>query len=156
MAEYITVEGMQRLQRKIMDLTAERPLVIEQVQIARAMGDLSENAEYHSAKERQTYIEKELAYLNSRVAKLQILDPAKISKDSVRFGAYIKIFDTNSQKQMQYHMVGEDEVYDRDDDIIQVSYVSPLGAAMLGKKVNDEFIVKAPIGNLNYKILEIK
>jgi len=155
MAEYITVEGMQRLQRKIMDLTQERPLVIEQVQIARAMGDLSENAEYHSAKERQNYIEKELAYLNGRVARLQILDPATLSKDSVRFGAYITIEDIGDKKKLQYHMVGADEVYDRDDGIIQVSYVSPLGAAMLGKKINEEFIVKAPIGNLTYKILEI-
>jgi len=156
MAEYITVEGMQRLQRRIINLTEERPLVVEQVQIARAMGDLSENAEYHSAKERQTNIEKELAYLNSRIAKLQILDPAKIAKDAVRFGAYITIKDEDSGKILTYHMVGEDEVYDRDDGIIPVSYVSPLGKAMLGKKVNEAFIVKAPIGNLNYKVLEIK
>ena len=156
MSDYITMEGMQRLQKKILALTEERPLVLEQVQTARAMGDLSENAEYHAAKERQRNLDNELSNLNARVAVLKIIDPSTLPKDTIRFGAYIKIKEETDEKLLSYHLVGPDEVYDRDDDIIQVSIASPLGKAMIGKKVNDVFIVKAPKGDFKYKVIEIK
>ena len=156
MSDYITMEGMQRLQKKILALTEERPLVLEQVQTARAMGDLSENAEYHAAKERQRNLDNELSNLSARVAVLKIIDPSTLAKDSVRFGAFIQLKDLATDKELHYHLVGPDEVYDREDDIIQVSFVSPLGKAMVGKKLNEEFVVKAPKGDLKYKVLEIK
>ena len=156
MSDYITMEGMQRLQKKILALTEERPLVLEQVQTARAMGDLSENAEYHAAKERQRNLDNELSYLNSRIAALKIIDPSTLAKDAIRFGAFIKIKEECDAKVLNYHLVGPDEVYDRDDGIVQVSIASPLGKAMIGKKVDEVFVVKAPKGEFKYKVLEIK
>jgi transcription elongation factor GreA len=159
MQPLITTEGMQRLQRKILDLNAERPVILEQIETARAMGDLSENAEYHAAKERQRNLDRELSYLSSRVSVLKTIDPATLQKDVIRFGAFIKLCEVLEKKKckcIQYQLVGPDEVYDRDDNIILVSYESPLGKSMLGKKINDEFVVLAPKGELRYKILEIK
>ena len=169
MPEYITMEGMQRLQEKIRSLNLERPLVIEQVQTARAMGDLAENAEYHAAKEKQRNIDNELSNLNQRLSILKVLDPTTMAKDSIRFGAYVKISEKGSKKKLTYHLVGPDEVYDRDDKIIQVSYVSPLGKAMIGKKINEEFQVEIfhekkknekgeplKVKEIVYKVLEIK
>ena len=156
MSDYITMEGMQRLQKKLLTLTEERPLVLEQVQTARAMGDLSENAEYHAAKERQRNLDNELSYLNSRITALKIIDPSTLPKDTIRFGAYIKIKEEVDDKVLNYHLVGPDEVYDRNDEIVQVSIASPLGKAMIGKKVGETFIVKAPKGDFKYKVLEIK
>ncbi|MCK9329495.1 MAG: transcription elongation factor GreA [Candidatus Cloacimonetes bacterium] len=156
MSDYITLEGMQRLQKKINILAEERPAVIDQVQAARELGDLSENAEYHAAKEKQRSIERELSYLNSRMASLKIIDPSTLPKDAVRFGAYIKIIEVSSNEIFNYHLVGVDEIYERDDEIIQVSIASPIGKAMIGKKVNEEFIVQAPKGDRFFKILEIK
>ncbi len=156
MSEYITLEGMQRLQKRINILAEERPLVLEQVQAARELGDISENAEYHAAREKQRSIEREVAYLNSRMANLKIIDPATLPKDAIRFGAYIKILETTSNEIFNYHLVGVDEIYERDDDIIQVSVASPLGKAMIGKKINDEFVVNAPKGDRYFKVLEIK
>ena len=155
MSNYITLEGMQRLQQKINDLSQERPKVLEQVQTAREMGDLSENAEYHAAKERQRNIDNELTYLNNRMASLKMIDPSTLPKDSIRFGAFIKLEEITTKQAYNYHLVGVDEVYDRDDNIIQVSIASPLGNAMIGKKLNEEFIVKAPKGEISYKVLDI-
>jgi transcription elongation factor GreA len=142
MAEYITIEGMNKLKEKIAALTKERPLVIEQVQIARAMGDLSENAEYHAAKERQRNIDNELSFLNHRMTILKVINPLEMSKDSVRFGAIVTIKEKKSKTISIYQLVGPDEVYDRDDGVIAVSYVSPLGKAMVGKKIKEDFCVE--------------
>lgn len=156
MSEYITPDGMQRLQKRINALVEERPSIVDQVQAAREMGDLSENAEYHAAREKQRNIDNELTRLNSRLSILKIIDPATLPKDAVRFGAYVKILETTNNETFNYHLVGIDEIYERDDDIIQVSVASPLGKAMIGKKINDEFIVKAPKGDRFFKVLDIK
>ena len=156
---FITKEGMNRLHKRRQTLLEERPLVIEQIQTAREMGDLSENAEYHAARERQRNIDKELGFLESRIAILKVIDPTKLPKDSIRFGAFIRleeITDTENPEIFQYHLVGIDEVYDRDDGIIQVSFASPLGSAMIGKKVKDKFVVEAPKGKRTFLVLEIK
>ena len=156
MSNYITPDGYQRIQKKIKVLTEERPLILEQIEIARAQGDLSENAEYHAAREKQRNLERELTSLTKRIAVLSIIDPSTMPKDSVRFGALIKIKETTSNEIFTHNLVGIDEIYDRDDNIIPVSIASPLGKAMLGKKVNDEFIVDAPKGKRYFVILEIK
>lgn len=156
MPDYITLEGMQRLQQKINVLSQERPKVLEQVQTAREMGDLSENAEYHAARERQRNIDNELSFLTGRMSVLKIIDPTTLPKDAIRFGAYVKLEETTTGEIFNYHLVGVDEVYDRDDDIIQVSFASPLGKAMIGKKLEEKFVVKAPKGDRFFKVLEIK
>jgi len=155
MSNYITLEGMQRLQQKVNSLAEERPKVLEQIQAARELGDLSENAEYHAAREKQRNIDGELTYLNGRMAILKIIDPSTLPKDSIRFGAYVKLEETTTGETIRYRLVGVDEVYDRDDGILQVSLASPLGKAMIGKKMNETFIVKAPIGDRSFKVLEI-
>jgi len=155
MSNYITLEGMQRLQQKLNALVEERPRVLEQIQAARELGDLSENAEYHAAKEKQRNIDGELTYLNSRMATLKIIDPSTLPKDSIRFGAYVKLEETTTGEIFKYRLVGVDEVYDRDDGILQVSLASPLGKSMIGKKMNEVFVVKAPIGDRTFKVLEI-
>ena len=156
---YITMEGLHRLQKRRQTLIEERPLVLEQIQTAREMGDLSENAEYHAARERQRNIDKELSFLDSRIAILKIIDPSKLPKDTIRFGAYVKLKETTTpdkEEIFHYHLVGIDEVYDRDDGILQVSFASPLGSAMIGKKVKDIFVVEAPKGQRTFEVLEIK
>jgi len=155
MSNYITPEGMQRLQKKLIALSEERPKILEQVQTAREMGDLSENAEYHAAKEKQRNIDRELSNLNQKIISLKIIDPTTVPKDSIRFGAFVKLEESSSKQLFNYRLVGVDEVYDRDDDIIHVSIASPLGKAMVGKKANEEFVVKAPIGDRFFKVIEI-
>jgi transcription elongation factor GreA len=155
MADYITIEGMQRLQKRIQQLAEERPEIINQVVAARELGDLSENAEYHAARERQRNVENEMNRLQERVASLKIIDPSTLPKDAIRFGAYVEIVELPENIHFKYHLVGVDEVYDRDDDIIQVSVASPLGKALIGKKTNDEVIVKAPKGDRKFKVLSI-
>jgi len=164
---YITPGGMQELRRKQIALQIERPKVLEQVQTAREMGDLSENAEYHAAKERQRNIDRELANISNRISALKIVDPKEIPKDSIRFGARVKlqlvsISPSKNEKQLQknkvetYDLVGVDEVWDTDNNILRVSIASPIGEAMLGKKIDEEFEFNAPNGNTyNYKVLKI-
>jgi len=156
MADYITKEGMYRLQKKVQSLVAERPKVLEQVQAARELGDLSENAEYHAARERQRNIDNELNFLNGKLRTLNVIDPSILPKDSIRFGAFITLEETTSKEIFKYRLVGVDEIYDRDDDIVHVSVASPLGKAMLGKKCEEEFTVKAPIGDRFFKVLKIE
>ncbi|HOD53422.1 MAG TPA: transcription elongation factor GreA [Candidatus Cloacimonadota bacterium] len=155
MAEYITPEGMQRLQKRIQHLIEERPDIINQVVAARELGDLSENAEYHAARERQRNVETELNRLQEKVSRLKLIDPTTLPKDAVRFGAYIDLIEIPDNTLYHYHLVGVDEVYDRDDNIIQVSVASPLGKALIGKKVDEEAIVKAPKGDRKFIIKKI-
>ena len=156
MSDYITKEGLLRLQKKVQSLQEERPKVLEQIQTARELGDLSENAEYHAAREKQRSIDTELNLLNGKLMTLKVIDPDTIPKDTIRFGAYVQLEEAPSKEIFKYRLVGIDEVYDRDDDIIQVSIASPLGKAMLGKKCQEEFIVNAPKGDRFFKVLEIK
>ncbi|MCF7794025.1 MAG: transcription elongation factor GreA [Candidatus Cloacimonetes bacterium] len=156
MANYITKEGMQRLRKRMNVLIEERPKVIKQVVTAREMGDLSENAEYHAARERQRHLENEYNRIKSRIDKLQVIDISTIPKDAVRFGAKVTIKEISNQKEMKIYLVGIDEVYETDDEYQRKSVVSPFGKPMIGKKVGDHVVVKAPIGDREFEILEIK
>lgn len=156
MQEYITKEGMQELQKKMQELIKERPSIIKQVAVAREMGDLSENAEYHAARERQRHLENEYNRLKRRAGVLKIVDSDKIAKDVVRFGARVIIEEIGSGKIFMYRFVGVDEVFDTNEDYERKSITSPLGRGMLGKKKGDVAIVKAPAGERKFKILEIK
>ncbi len=156
MAEYITEEGMKKLRRRMSNLMEnERPEVIKQVQTAREMGDLSENAEYHAARERQRHIDNELEHLRRRMSVLQAINPDNIPKDAVRFGAYIDVEDKDSGDKIHYRLVGVDEVEDTGTELVLVSVASPIGKAMIGKKKGESFVVKAPVGDRKMKILNI-
>lgn len=156
MANYITKEGMQRLRKRMNELIEERPKVIKQVVTAREMGDLSENAEYHAARERQRHLENDFNRIKSRIDKLQVIDISAIPKDAVRFGAKVTIKELSTQKIMKIYLVGIDEIYDTEDEYERKSVVSPFGKPMIGKKVGEQFVVKAPIGDRKFEILEIK
>lgn len=153
---YITPYGMQQIQRRINDLLTERPSILKAIAIAREMGDLSENAEYKSAKERQRQIDNEVTHLKIKSSKLKVLDPTNIAKDKVRFGAIIEAQEVGSDEIITYYLVGSDEVNFYEDDLTKISVESPIGKGFIGKEVNDIAVVKAPKGDREFKILSIK
>ena len=153
---YITKEGMQYLQKRMKELMEERPKVINQVAEARDLGDLSENAEYHAAREKQRYIDSELNSLKRKIGGAQVIDPSTLPKDSIRFGFTVKIQEEGSKNTPKHRIVGIDEIYQRNDDIVLTSIASPLGKALLGKKNGDIIVVKAPKGDLKYKVLDFE
>ncbi|MCD4830044.1 MAG: transcription elongation factor GreA [Candidatus Cloacimonetes bacterium] len=156
MPEYITPEGMARLHRRMKRLLeVERPAVIKQVVTAREMGDLSENAEYHAARERQRHIDHELNHLRNRLGKLQALDSANIPKDAVRFGARVLAREEPTGEETLFRLVGVDETDDSADDLRLVSVASPIGQAMIGKKPGQKFEVKAPAGDRVFEVISI-
>jgi transcription elongation factor GreA len=155
--QFITKTGMQRLQKRINELLAERPEVLKAVAIAREFGDLSENAEYKAAKERQRAIDSEIDYLRRRSASLKVIDTNEFPKDMVRFGTYCVAEDINTKECICYHLVGPEELnFYNEEGIQEVSIVSPIGKALLSKKIGEIASVKAPIGERQLKIREIK
>ena len=156
MPEYITREGMNYLQKRMNQLIKERPGIIKQVVTAKEMGDLSENAEYHAARERQGQLENEYNHIKGRISKLQVIDTDKIAKDAIRFGARVTIQNLDNEEVVKIRLVGIDEVFSTDEPYKRMSFACPMGRSMIGKKVGDEFIVKAPIGNRKFKVLNIE
>jgi transcription elongation factor GreA len=154
---FITVQGMERLQKRINELMTERPEVIKAVAIAREFGDLSENAEYKAAKERQRSIDSEIDYLRRRAAQLKVIDPTGFPRDAVRFGSSCKTLDTNTQEEISFKVVGAAELnfYEEELEMQVVSVVSPIGKGLLGKKPGEIAIIKAPMGERKLKILDI-
>lgn len=156
MANYITKEGMQRLRIRMNELIKERPSIIKQVVTAREMGDLSENAEYHAARERQRHLENEYNKIKSRIDKLQVIDPANLPKDAVRFGAKVTVKEISTEEIFKFQLVGIDEIFDTEDEYERKSIASPIGKPMIGKKVGSHFVVQAPIGKREFEIIDIK
>ena len=165
--EYISKQGLEKLRSKLQHLIQiERPDIIKQIAIARQFGDLSENAEYHAAKEKQRFIEAEISKLQYKVSILKIINPDIINKNEVRFGAEVELLDLNKNKNVTYKIVGEDEtgkennispVRDKSlNGVRKISCNSPIAKALLGKKVNEEVNAKAPVGIIKYKIISIK
>lgn len=147
---------MQKLHARLKELVETRKSVIKQVVVAREMGDLSENAEYKAAREQQKNIENEYNQIKNRLSLMQVLDPEKIPKDAVRFGAKVTIENIDTQEIRKHYLVGVDEVYSTGEEYERISVASPIGKQLIGKKTGEEFIVKAPIGNKKFKIINIK
>ena len=142
-------EGHRRLEEEVKRLkTIERPQVIDSIEEARAHGDLSENAEYHAAKERQGQIEATIADIEDRLARAQVIDPTQLSGDKVVFGATVKLLDED-EKPITYQIVGETEA---DAKAGRISYASPLGRALIGRNKGDEVEVSTPGGDRYYVI----
>lgn len=149
----ITPEGYQKLQEELEYLLkVERPKNIREIAEARAHGDLSENAEYHAAKERQSFIEGRIQELKTKLALADVIDPAKVSQDRIAFGARVKVLDLQSEEEKVFKLVGPDEA---DVRIGNISISSPVGKALLNKSVGDVVQIKAPARLLEYEILEI-
>jgi len=146
-------EGYQHLQQQVRHLKmVERPQVIDAIEEARAHGDLSENAEYHAAKERQGQIESQIADLEDRLSRAMVIDPSTLSGDRVIFGATVQLLDENDKK-IVYQIVGETEA---DAKVGRISYSSPLGRALIGRSVGDEVEFSAPSGDRYFEITAVE
>ena len=146
-------EGYQKLQQDVRHLkTVERPSIIDAIEEARGHGDLSENAEYHAAKERQGQVEAQIADIEDRLSRAQVIDPTTLSGDKVVFGATVHLLDENDNK-VKYQIVGETEA---DARIGRISYNSPLGRALIGRSVGDEVEFSAPSGDKYFEIAKIE
>jgi transcription elongation factor GreA len=146
-------EGHRKISDEVRHLKLnERPAVIQAIEEARAHGDLSENAEYHAAKERQGHIEATLADLEDRLSRAQVIDPTTLSGDKVVFGATVTLTDEDD-KTIRYQLVGQTEA---DAKIGRISYNSPLGRALIGRTVGEEVEVSTPSGDRYYGIERIE
>ncbi|MBU1343663.1 MAG: transcription elongation factor GreA [Proteobacteria bacterium] len=149
----ITKQGYAALKKELERLkTIERPENIKAIEVARAHGDLSENAEYHAAKERQSFLEGRIGEISYKIGNARIIDPETVPKDSVRFASRVLLENLDSEEKIEYMIVGPDEA-----DIKQgkISVSSPVGVAILGKKPGEEAIVQAPGGKRLYEIIDI-
>ncbi len=150
----MTAEGYAALDAELKRLkTQERPTVIQAIAEARQHGDLSENAEYHAAKERQAFIETRVADIEDKIARSQIIDVSKLSGKQVKFGATVNLIDEDTGDKAKYKIVGEDEA---DVKAGKVSITSPIARAMIGKEEGDVVEVVAPGGAKSYEIVKVK
>ena len=146
-------EGHRQLNDELRRLkTEERPAIIEAIEDARAHGDLSENAEYHAAKERQGQVEATIADLEDRLSRAMIIDPTTLSGDKVVFGATVTLLDEDDKK-VKYQLVGQEEA---DARVGRISYNSPLGRALIGRSKGEEVEVTTPSGDKYYEIAKIE
>ena len=145
-------EGYEKLTADLKVLRQERPKIVDAIEEARAHGDLSENAEYHAAKERQGQVEAQIAELEDRVSRAQIIDPKSLAGDRVVFGATVTVLDEDD-KTASYQIVGQAE---SDATKGRISYDSPLARALIGKKVGDEVEVTVPSGDRFYLIDKVE
>jgi transcription elongation factor GreA len=146
-------EGYEKLQTEVRHLkTVERPSVIEAIEVARGHGDLSENAEYHAAKERQGQVEAQIADIEDRLSRAMVIDPTTLSGDKVVFGATVHLKDEDD-KPVTYQIVGQTEA---DARIGRISYNSPLGRALIGRTIGEEVEVTTPSGDRYYSIGKVE
>jgi transcription elongation factor GreA len=150
----MTAEGYKALDEELKRLkSVERPAVIAAIAEARSHGDLSENAEYHAAKDRQGWIEGRIAEIEDRLARAQVIDVSKLSGGQVKFGATVTVVDEDTEEEGRYQIVGEHEA---DVKAGRISLSSPLSRAMIGKEVGDVVEVNTPGGVKAYEILKIE
>lgn len=150
----MTLKGKQKLEEEIKHLkTVERPKVIEEIAVARSHGDLSENAEYDAAKEKQAFIEGRIKEIDDKLARAQVIDLSTIKTDKVVFGATVELADTESGEKKNYSIVGTDEANIK---LGLLSIDSPVARQLLGKKEGDVVMIRIPKGEVEYEILSVK
>ena len=145
-------EGYEKLSAQLKQLKAERPQIVDAIEEARAHGDLSENAEYHAAKERQGQIEASISDIEDKLSRAQVIDPTELSGDKVVFGATVTLLDEDD-KPIRYQIVGQAEA---DAKTGRISYNSPLGRALIGRSVDDEVEVSVPAGERYYVVSKVE
>jgi transcription elongation factor GreA len=146
-------EGHRQLSDELKRLKIEeRPSIIEAIEEARAHGDLSENAEYHAAKERQGHVEATIADLEDRLSRAMVIDPTTLSGDKIVFGATVTLIDEDDKK-VKYQLVGQTEA---DARVGRISYNSPLGRALIGRQKGEEVEVTTPSGEKYYKVAKLE
>ena len=150
----MTQSGYEKIQTEVKRLkSVERPAIVKEIEVARAHGDLSENAEYHAAKEKQGQIEGRIAILEDKLARAQVIDPSGQSTDTVRFGLTVELEDSATGEELTYTILGEEEA---DAANGKISISSPIARALLGKGVGDNVTVRVPKGTREFEILEIR
>jgi len=150
----MTKHGAEALRKELKYLkTVKRPQIVAAIATARAHGDLSENAEYHAAKEEQGFNEGRIREIEDKLARAHIIDPSTIKSDKVVFGATVELIDMDSGTEVEYQIVGVDEA---DIGEHKVSITSPIARALIGKEVGDVAVVQAPSGEREYEIQEIR
>ncbi len=149
----VTKQGFSALKKELEKLkTVDRPEIIKAIEVARAHGDLSENAEYHAAKERQSFIEGRIGELSYKIGNAKVIDPATVAKDVIRFASRVLVENLDTEEEKEYMIVGEDEA---DIKKGKISASSPLGSALIGKTPGEEAIVQAPGGKRVYEVVDI-
>lgn len=150
----LTKESYEALQEELKRLIrVERPKVIQDIAEARSHGDLSENAEYDAAKNRQGFIEGRIQELNDKLARAYVVDLSNMKPDKVVFGSTVTLYDTASEEEICYKIVGEDEA---DIKLGKISCTSPVGKALIGHKLDDSVRIKVPAGLKEFEIIDIK
>lgn len=154
MANPITKAGKDMLDAELSGLLKnDREEIKIAIATAREHGDLKENAEYHSAKEKQSHIEGRIAELQARLAGVTVINPADVESERIVFGATVKLYNEEKDERKTLQIVGEEEAMATND---KVSYTSPLGKALIGKEEGDEIVVKAPKGDIIYEIESVE
>ena len=149
----MTLDGFERLEEELKRLkTVERPEIIKAIATAREHGDLSENAEYHAAKERQSFNEGRISEIENKIANAEIIDVSKLSGKIVKFGAKIKLMDEDTEEDSSYQIVGEHEA-DINNGLLSIN--APLARALIGKTVGDSVEVVTPKGSKGFEIIKV-
>ncbi len=150
---YLSKQGLLKMEKELKKLkTIDRPAIISEIKRALHMGDLSENAEYHAAKEAQVHLERKIAELEDKLSRVRAVDTDKIGSDKAYLFAKVLVKDLRNGEQIEYQLVPPDEA-DVDNDIISVK--SPIGAALLGKELGNQVEIKVPAGIVRYEIVRI-
>ena len=149
----ITKEGYQKLRSDINNLkNVERPKISAQISTARELGDLRENAEYHSAKDRQGFIEAHIADLEEKMNRAEVIDVSKLSGSKVKFGATVTLENLDNSRKVKYKIVSE---FEANIDEGLISSISPVARALIDKEAGEEVEINAPVGIINYEILKV-
>jgi transcription elongation factor GreA len=150
----MTSAGYKRLEEEIRHLkSVERPAIIEQIAEARSHGDLSENAEYHAAREKQSFIEGRLLDLEDKMSRADVIDIAKMNGNVIKFGAYVKVVDEDTEHEQAFQIVGE---YEADIEKGLLALTAPLPRALIGKQKGDSVEVTTPKGTKAYEVVEVR
>jgi transcription elongation factor GreA len=149
----VTKKGFEALEAELQDLIkVQRPNVVEAIAVAREHGDLKENAEYHAAREQQSFIEGRIQELEAVTGRAQVIDPSTLSGDSVKFGATVTIVDEETDEESTYQIVGD---YEADLESGKISISSPIAKGLIGKSEGDSVVIRTPKGARDYEILEV-
>lgn len=150
----MTVQGKNMLDQELKRLTfEERPRIIKAIEEARSHGDISENAEYDAAKERQSLIEGRIGDIQNKIATAEVVDPKTIKSDKIVFGATVELMDLDTEDKVHYQIVGVDEA---DVKLGKVSILSPIARALIGKTKGDNIVVQSPKGDKEFEVLDFK
>jgi len=152
--EFITKVKKKALEEELVSLKGpKRKEILESLEFAKSLGDLSENAEYHAAKEKQSFIEGRIQEIKTKLALAHVIDPSKISQDKAAFGAKVKVLDVNTDEKKIFTLVGPEEADIKNQ---KISIHSPVGKSLIGKSVGDTVTIIAPAKTMEYEILEIR